>query len=146
MPAGGPAEGPGGAEGRTKFRSESPQSAADHPAGGPRRSESSSKDLNRKNRTETEACLLNVCVCVWGAGKRGLDERLTTTQILLQQQEEGVRRGDRERRALSDRVKSLERCLQTSESEKKHAQVRSVCSHSQQGPDGSVISFIWRGL
>lgn len=67
-----------------------------------------------------------------GAGKRGLDERLTTTQILLQQQEEAVRRGDREKRALADRVKDLERSLQTSETDKKHTQVRllSVFSHT----------------
>lgn len=61
-----------------------------------------------------------LCVIV---GRRGLDERLTTTQILLQQQEETVRRGDRERRALSDRVKDLERALQASEVDRKHTQV-----------------------
>lgn len=61
-----------------------------------------------------------MCVTV---GKRGLDERLTTTQILLQQQEEAVRRGDRERRVLTDRVKDLERALQASEMDKKHTQV-----------------------
>uniref|UniRef100_A0A3P9BZZ5 Ciliary rootlet coiled-coil, rootletin n=1 Tax=Maylandia zebra TaxID=106582 RepID=A0A3P9BZZ5_9CICH len=59
---------------------------------------------------------------VYPSWKRGLDERLTTTQILLQQQEEAVRRGDRERRALSDRVKDLERALQASETDKKHIQ------------------------
>lgn len=61
-------------------------------------------------------------------GKRGLDERLTTTQILLQQQEEAVRRGDRERRALTDRVKDLERALQASEMDKKHTQVHTHIS------------------
>ena len=61
-----------------------------------------------------------MCVIV---AKRGLDERLTATQILLQQQEELVRRGDRERRALTDRVKDLERALQASETDKKHTQV-----------------------
>lgn len=59
-------------------------------------------------------------------GKRGLDERLTTTQILLQQQEEAVRRGDRERRALTDRVKVLERALHASDLDKKHTQVH-IC-------------------
>lgn len=66
-----------------------------------------------------------MCVIV---GKRGLDERLTTTQILLQQQEEAVRRGDRERRALTDRVKDLERALQASEMDKKHTQVHTQCT------------------
>ncbi len=70
-----------------------------------------------------------MCVTV---GRRGLDERLTTAQILLQQQEEVVRRGDRERRALTDRVKDLERTLQASEMDKKHTQVRTrlcTCAH-----------------
>ena len=67
-----------------------------------------------------------MCVAI---GRRGLDERLTTTQMLLQQQEETVRRGDRERRALSDRVKDLERMLQASETDKKHTQVHTrLCS------------------
>lgn len=65
-----------------------------------------------------------MCVTV---GKRGLDERLTTTQILLQQQEEAVRRGDRERRALTDKAKDLERALQASEMDKKHTQVHTHC-------------------
>ena len=61
-------------------------------------------------------------------GKRGLDERLTTTQMLLQQQEEVARRGDRERRVLADRMKDLERMLQASEMDKKHMQVhRHLC-------------------
>lgn len=55
-----------------------------------------------------------------------MDERLTTTHTLLQQQEEMVRRGDRERRALSDRVKDLERTLQTSEMDRKHTQVHTL--------------------
>lgn len=68
-------------------------------------------------------------MCVF-AGKRGVDERLTTTQVLLQQQEEVVRRGDRERRALSDRVNDLERALQTSEMDRKHTQVHArFCTH-----------------
>lgn len=77
-------------------------------------------------------------------GKRGLDERLTTTQILLQQQEEAVRRGDRERRALSDRVKDLERALQASETDKKHIQVLHVlCCHSHSSGPSSATVNIW---
>lgn len=63
------------------------------------------------------------CVFMSVAVKHGLDERLTTTQLLLQQQEEAVRRGDRERRGLSDRVKDLERALHAVEMDKKHTQV-----------------------
>lgn len=42
---------------------------------------------------------------------------------MLQQQEEMVRRGERERRALTDKIKDLERTLQASETDKKHTQV-----------------------
>lgn len=57
------------------------------------------------------------------AGKRGLEERLSTTQILLQQQKEVVRRAERDRRAATDRLKDLERALHVSETDKKHMQV-----------------------
>uniref|UniRef100_A0A8C7KRB4 Rootletin-like n=1 Tax=Oncorhynchus kisutch TaxID=8019 RepID=A0A8C7KRB4_ONCKI len=53
---------------------------------------------------------------------RGVDGRLSSTQAMLQQQEETARRGERERRTLTDRVKELERALQTVETEKKHTQ------------------------
>uniref|UniRef100_A0A8B9RJA6 Ciliary rootlet coiled-coil, rootletin n=1 Tax=Astyanax mexicanus TaxID=7994 RepID=A0A8B9RJA6_ASTMX len=56
-----------------------------------------------------EATCVCVCVCV---GKRGVDSRLSSTQAMLQQQEECVRRGERERRALTERVNELERTLQ----------------------------------
>uniref|UniRef100_A0A673XCW3 Ciliary rootlet coiled-coil, rootletin n=1 Tax=Salmo trutta TaxID=8032 RepID=A0A673XCW3_SALTR len=56
------------------------------------------------------------------SSKRGVDGRLSSTQAMLQQQEETVRRGERERRSLTDRVKELERALQTAETEKKHTQ------------------------
>lgn len=42
---------------------------------------------------------------------------------MLQQQEETVRRGERERRGLTDRVKVLERALQNAETDRKHTQV-----------------------
>lgn len=64
-----------------------------------------------------------MCFTCASAGKRGLEERLSTTQILLQQQEEAVRRADRDRRAVTDRLKDLERALQVSETDKKHMQV-----------------------
>lgn len=80
-------------------------------------------------------CILCSCVsmcvlmCVVFLGKRGVDERLTTTQMLLQQQEEVARRADRERRALTDRVKDLERALQASDTDRKHTQVHTHCDY-----------------
>ena len=63
------------------------------------------------------------------AGKRGLEERLSTTQILLQQQKEAVRRAERDRRAATDRLKDLERALHVSEMDKKHMQVHTHTLH-----------------
>lgn len=57
------------------------------------------------------------------AGQRGLEERLSTTQVLLQQQKEAVRRAERDRRAATDQLKDLERALHVSETDKKHLQV-----------------------
>jgi len=123
MPAGGPAAGAGGAEGGTRLCSESPLSDAKHLTGVPRRSKKNSRQIRGDLNVKSESsCRLVMLLCVF-SGKRGLDERLSTTQILLQQQEEAVRRGDRERRALVDRVKDLERSLQASETDKKHTQV-----------------------
>lgn len=78
------------------------------------------------------------------AGKRGLDDRLTSTQILLQQQEDAVKRVDRERRALADRVRELERSLHTAEMEKKHTQVETrscvACTHLNSVSFGSALA------
>ena len=52
-----------------------------------------------------------------------MDGRLSSAQTLLQQHEEAGRRGERERRALADRAKELERALQALETDKKHMQV-----------------------
>lgn len=78
--------------------------------------------------------LPNSFVCV-NLGKRAVDERLSSTQIVLQQQEETMRRADRERRALTDRVKDLERALQASEAERKHIQVQVLDNNN---------TFLWQ--
>uniref|UniRef100_A0A8C8DBX3 Rootletin-like coiled-coil domain-containing protein n=1 Tax=Oncorhynchus tshawytscha TaxID=74940 RepID=A0A8C8DBX3_ONCTS len=74
--------------------------------------------IKKEVRREGECC---DCLC-FRPGKRGVDGRLSSTQAILQQQEETARRGERERRTLTDRVKELERALQTVETEKKHTQ------------------------
>lgn len=63
---------------------------------------------------------MNLCVCT---GKRSVDGRLNSTQALLQQQEEAVRRGEREKRTLVEQVKEFERTLQNAEMERRHLQV-----------------------
>lgn len=82
------------------------------------------------------------------AGQRGLEERLSTTQILLQQQKETVRRAERDRRAATDQLKDLERALHVSETDKKHLQVHTpthtpcTCLHSSD--HGSALVGIWQ--
>lgn len=59
------------------------------------------------------------------ADKRAVDGKLSSAQALLQQQDESLRRGERERRAFNERIKELERLSLTAEAERKRAEVRS---------------------
>ena len=56
-------------------------------------------------------------------GKRDIDGRLATAQTALMVQEETIRRKERERKALSDKVGALERSVASLESEKRQLQV-----------------------
>ena len=56
-------------------------------------------------------------------GKRDIDGRLATAQTALMVQEETIRRKERERKALSDKVGALERSVASLESEKRQMQV-----------------------
>lgn len=65
-----------------------------------------------------------VCVCL---DKRVLDDKLSTTQAQMHQQEELQRRGERDRRALNDKIKELERILLNTEAERRRVEVRGQC-------------------
>ena len=60
--------------------------------------------------------------------KRGIDGRLTSAQTALMMQEETIRRNERERKVLSDKVSTLERALAAAESEKRQLQVSFFCA------------------
>ncbi len=66
-----------------------------------------------------------VCVCV---DKRTGAEKLSATQALLTQHEESLRRADRDRRALNERIKELERLSLNTETERKRVEVRLILS------------------
>ena len=57
------------------------------------------------------------------ADKRGIDGRLTSAQTALMMQEETIRRNERERKVLQDKIAGLERSLAAAESEKRQQQV-----------------------
>lgn len=57
------------------------------------------------------------------AGRRGADGKLGSAQAALLLQEETLRRGERERRALLEKVSALERSLHAAEGERRSAQV-----------------------
>ena len=57
------------------------------------------------------------------AGRRGGGGELSSTQATLLLQEELLRRGERERRALREKVTALERSLHAAEGERRAAQV-----------------------
>lgn len=65
--------------------------------------------------------LLIVCVC---ADKRGVDVKLSSAQALLHEQDESLRRGERERRALNERIQELERLCLSAEAERRRVEVR----------------------
>lgn len=53
-----------------------------------------------------------------------MDGKLSSAQALLHQQDESLRRGERERRALNERIKELERLSLNAEAERKRVEVR----------------------
>lgn len=65
------------------------------------------------------------CVCVFVCvDKRGVDVKLSSAQALLHEQDESLRRGERERRALNERIKELERLCLSAEAERRRVEVR----------------------
>ena len=55
--------------------------------------------------------------------KRGIDGRLASAQTALMLQEETIRRNERERKAMADKISALERTVAANESEKRQTQV-----------------------
>ncbi len=55
--------------------------------------------------------------------KKGIDGRLASAQTALMLQEETIRRNERERKQMSDKISNLERNLVVAESEKRQFSV-----------------------
>ena len=55
--------------------------------------------------------------------KRGIDGRLASAQTALMLQEETIRRNERERKGMADKISNLERSIAAGESEKRQMQV-----------------------
>jgi len=76
----------------------------------------------------TEFCLyifLNLSTLL--SGKRDIDGRLAGAQNALQQQEETVRRAERERKQMADKLNNLEHSLANAEADKALLQVVLLC-------------------
>jgi len=56
-------------------------------------------------------------------GKREVEGRLASAQAALMLQEESIRRSDRDRKQLSEKINNLERIVAALESEKRQLQV-----------------------
>ena len=65
-----------------------------------------------------------VIYAVCYAGKRDIDGRLTSAQTALMLQEETIRRNERERKQMSDKISNLERALAAADSDKRQLSVR----------------------
>ena len=61
-------------------------------------------------------------------GKRDVDSRLTSAQTALMLQEDTIRRGERERKQMADKISNMERFLAASESEKRQLQASRLFS------------------
>lgn len=57
------------------------------------------------------------------ADKRGIDSRLASAQTALMLQEETIRRNERERKVMADKINSLERSLAAADTEKRQQEV-----------------------
>ena len=55
--------------------------------------------------------------------KRGIDGRLASAQTALMLQEETIRRNERDRKSMGDKISNLERTIAGAESEKRQTQV-----------------------
>lgn len=68
--------------------------------------------------------LLKNCVGFVFSDKRGIDGRLASAQTALMLQEETIRRNERDRKAMQDKISGLERSIVAKESENRQSQVR----------------------
>lgn len=59
----------------------------------------------------------------FSADKRGIDSRLASAQTALMLQEETIRRNERERKVMADKINSLERSLAAADTEKRQQEV-----------------------
>ena len=66
----------------------------------------------------------NFGVYVWLTDKRGIDSRLASAQTALMLQEETIRRNERERKVMADKINSLERSLAAADTEKRQQEVQ----------------------
>ena len=58
--------------------------------------------------------------------KKGIDGRLASAQTALMLQEETIRRNERERKAMADKISAMERQIMAAESDKRQMNVRLV--------------------
>ena len=76
-----------------------------------------------RNRTEARLLQLQRCLGEAEEGKKDIDSRLASAQTALMLQEETIRRNERERKSMSDKISNLERNLSAGDTEKRQLQV-----------------------
>ena len=77
-----------------------------------------------RDRTEARLHQLQRTLGEAEEGKKDIDSRLASAQTALMLQEETIRRNERERKSMSDKISNLERNLTAAETEKRQQQVR----------------------
>ncbi len=76
-----------------------------------------------RNRTEARHLQLQKTLVEAEEDKKGIDGRLASAQTALMLQEETIRRNERERKSMSDKIQALERNLVAAEADKRQLNV-----------------------
>ena len=77
------------------------------------------------------------------AGKRDIDGRLASAQTALMLQEETIRRNERERKQMLDKVNNLERNISAMEADRRQLEVRIARHRSRRINVGVSITYSW---
>ena len=80
----------------------------------------------RSSRTEQRLQQLQRNLGEAEEDKKGIDGRLASAQTALMLQEETIRRNERERKAMADKISAMERQVVTAESDKRQMNVSLV--------------------
>ena len=84
---------------------------------------------------------MNDCKHLLFPDKRGIDGRLASAQTALMLQEETIRRNERERKAMADKISNLERAVSAGDSEKRQLNVGGAADQNRMNIYTCIINI-----